>query len=297
MSETLREKPPTSKNVENPTNMPETPLRPLDVASIVVYLAAMSVMGVYFARRNTTTDEYFVGWVVGLSMVGTTISSVTFLAFPADAFSTDWRNLVQNLTLPLVAVVAVIFFVPLLRRDDMVSAFQYLEMRFGAIARLYGVASFLIIQSIRLARILFLVSLPVEVLTGAPLWCVILCTGIFIAFYTIAGGIEAVIWTDVIQTIVLLLAGVMTVGYVAWRLPGGLPEVVTVGRADHKFNLGINSQAADSPVQEDVAADGNTNSWERLSKMFSRKTLTVLMLLGILEWLTTYCWDQTVVER
>ena len=155
--------------------MTATPLRTLDVVAILAYLLAMAGMGLYFARRNTTTAEYFVGnrsfrgWVIGLSMVGTTISSVTFLAFPADAFSADWRNLVQNLTLPFVAVFAVIYFVPLLRRDDMISAFQYLEMRFGAIARLYGVASFLIIQLIRLARILFLVSLPVALLTGKRL--------------------------------------------------------------------------------------------------------------------------------
>lgn len=283
--------------------MPETPLRPLDVAAILAYLSAMAGMGVYFARRNTTTDEYFVGnrsfrgWVVGLSMVGTTISSVTFLAFPADAFSSDWRNLVQNLTLPLVAVVAVIYFVPLLRRDDLVSAFQYLEMRFGTIARLYGVGSFLIIQLIRLARILFLVSLPVQVLTGAPLWCVILCTGVFIAFYTVAGGIEAVIWTDVIQTIVLLLAGVLTVGYVVWQLPGGLAEVVAVGRADHKFDMGIDAPADRAKVESNAVPQAQTGAWERLSQMFSRKTLTVLMLLGILEWLTTYCCDQTVVQR
>ncbi len=152
--------------------MPETSLRPLDMAAIAVYLLSMAGMGLYFARRNTSTEEYFVGnrsfrgWVVGLSMVGTTVSSVTFLAFPGDAFSSDWRNLVTNLTLPFVAIVAVIYFVPLLRRGSLMTAFEYLEMRYGPIVRFYGVVSFLIIQLIRLARILFLMSLPVALLTG-----------------------------------------------------------------------------------------------------------------------------------
>ncbi|QDT51873.1 Sodium/glucose cotransporter [Symmachiella dynata] len=283
--------------------MTATPLRTLDVVAILAYLLAMAGMGLYFARRNTTTAEYFVGnrsfrgWVIGLSMVGTTISSVTFLAFPADAFSADWRNLVQNLTLPFVAVIAVIYFVPLLRRDDMISAFQYLEMRFGAIARLYGVSSFLIIQLIRLARILFLVSLPVALLTGAPLWSVILCTGIFIAFYTIAGGIEAVIWTDVVQTIVLLLAGMMSIGYVVWQLPGGFAEVVAVGRADHKFDMGIDGPAPESTPEPNAVTDTQQDLRARISEVLSRKTLTIVILLGILEWLTTYCCDQTVVQR
>jgi len=279
--------------------MPDAHLRPLDVIAIAGYLTAMAAMGLYFARKNTSTEEYFVGnrsfrgWVVGLSMVGTTVSSVTFLAFPADSFSTDWSNLVQNLTLPFVAVIAVIFFVPLLRRGDLTSAFQYLEWRFGTIARLYGVISFLVIQLIRLARILYLVALPVVVLTGAPLWAVILCTGIFIAFYTILGGIEAVIWTDVIQTIVLLLAGMMTIGYVAWQLPGGISDVITVGRADHKFDMSV-EEPAEPPKAKPADESG---ALARLRDVFSQKTLTVLMLLGILEWLTTYACDQTVVQR
>ncbi|HTI51109.1 MAG TPA: hypothetical protein VL475_09160, partial [Planctomycetaceae bacterium] len=303
--------------------MNSTPLRVLDIAAILIYLAGMAGMGLYFARRNTSTEEYFVGnrsfrgWVVGLSMLGTTISSVTFLAFPGDAFGGDWRNLVSNLTLPLVAVVAIALFIPFFRRGNLTSAFEYLEQRFGPIVRLYGVASFIIVQLIRLARILFLMSLPVALLTGASLQTVIVGTGLFIAFYTIAGGIEAVIWTEVVQSLVLLAGGLVCVGFVAAELPGGFPQIFAVASAHHKFDMGgLDPEAAAagsaSPSagppsagrgeandrKENVTArPGNESLREKLAFFMSRKTLLVVALLGIFEWLTNYACDQTVVQR
>ncbi|MGD9856908.1 MAG: sodium:solute symporter, partial [Planctomycetaceae bacterium] len=95
--------------------------RALDAIVIVTYLLGMAGVGLYFSRRNNSTEEYFVGnrsfpgWVIGLSMLGTTISSVTFLAFPGDAYATDWSKLVANLTLPLVAILAIIVFIPFFR--------------------------------------------------------------------------------------------------------------------------------------------------------------------------------------
>ncbi len=257
----------------------EIALRPLDVVALVLYLLGMAAMGVYFARRNKNTEEYFVGgrslpgWAVGISMLGTGISSVTFLAFPADAFQVDWRRLVPNLTLPLVAVLAVIVFIPFFRRGGLTSAFEYLGDRYGPGARLYGSFSFALFSLIRIAKILFLVSIPISLLTGAPLTLVIVCVGVFIAFYTIVGGIDAVIWTDVIQTFVLWGGGVLVVGYTVWHLPGGLGEVFTVGAANGKFGLG------------DTNFDLTT------------KTVWVLIFLGLFNWLAVYGTDQTMVQR
>src|SRR5690606_10770933 len=93
-----------------------------DAVVIVVYLVAMAWLDVLFARRNETTEEYFVGkrafpgWVIGMSMLGTIVSSVTFLALPAAAFVLDWRQLSVNLVLPIIAVVAVVLFIPFFRR-------------------------------------------------------------------------------------------------------------------------------------------------------------------------------------
>jgi solute:Na+ symporter, SSS family len=191
----------------------ELHLRTLDALAILLYLAGMIAIALYFARRNTNTEEYFVGnrgfagWVIGLSMLGTIVSSATFLALPAAAYALDWRQLAVNFALPLVAVLAVVFFIPLFRRGRMTSAFEYLGLRYGPIPRLYGTVSFIALQLIRTAQVLFLVALPVQFLTGASLEMAIVGAGVFVACYTVVGGIDTVIWTDVAQTIVLIVGG------------------------------------------------------------------------------------------
>lgn len=87
-------------------------LETLDIITLLAYLAAMAAIGIYFSRKNTSTEEYFVGgrsvagWVIGLSLVGTSISSITFLAYPADAYKTAWLRYLPNLMLPIAVVIA-----------------------------------------------------------------------------------------------------------------------------------------------------------------------------------------------
>ncbi len=97
----------------------------LDITTLVAYMGILVAMGIYFSRKNTNTEEYFVGgrsfsgWVIGLSMVGTSISSVTFLAFPADAFKTAWLRILPGFTLPLVIIIVAYFFLPFYRRTKL----------------------------------------------------------------------------------------------------------------------------------------------------------------------------------
>ena len=254
-------------------------IRSLDVAAIALYLLAIAGIGVYFSRKNKSTEEYFVGnrsfrgWVIGLSMLGTSISSVTFLAFPAVAFIGDWRKVVPNLFLPLVAVVAVAVFIPFFRRRKLTSAFEYLGNRYGSIVRLYGTFGFIILQLIRLAMVLGLVAVPIQLLTGAPMSVVIVVAGCFIALYTVAGGIEAVIWTDVMQAIVLLLGGAICFVCIVVDLPDGFQQIVDVGSMKEKFSLG--------PMH-----------WS-----LREETFWVLMIVGILDWLKMYTSDQNMIQR
>lgn len=254
-------------------------IRSLDVLVVAVYLLAMAGMGLYFARRNRNTEEYFVGgrslrgWVVGISMLSTSISSITFLAFPAAAFVLDWRQLVSNLMLPFVAVLAVLLFVPLFRRGRLTSAFEYLGERFGPAARLYGALSFILLQLIRLATVLFLLAIPVTMLTGLPMELVIIAVGLFVAFYTVAGGIEAVIWTDVVQAFVLWFGGIGCALFIAFQVPGGLGGIIDIGIAHNKFGIG-------------------SLEWN-----FGERTFWTVVLLGIFHWLAMYSSDQTFVQR
>ena len=128
-------------------------IRTADIIAILVFLLGMAGMGLYFARRNRSTEEYFLGnrsfpgWAIGLSMLGTSISSVTFLALPAAAYVLDFRMLTPNLTLPVVAVIAIFVFIPFFRRGKTVSAYEYLESRFGIGVRLYVAIYFVLISS------------------------------------------------------------------------------------------------------------------------------------------------------
>ena len=257
----------------------ELAIRPLDIATVAIYLAGMILIGAYFSRRNNTTEEYFVGnrafsgWVIGLSMLGTIISSATFLALPAAAYVLDWRQLSINLVLPFIAIIAIVVFIPFFRQGKLTSAFEYLGNRYGVAPRIYGTCSFIAMQLIRMAQILFLVSLPIQFLTGAPIELVIVGAGIFIAFYTIAGGIEAVIWTDVIQAMILILGGILCFVLMAIDLPGGVGQIIEIGRAQNKFSLG-------------------SFDWD-----LTERTFWTVAILGVVNWLMIYGGDQNMVQR
>lgn len=253
--------------------------RTLDIFALVIYLLLMVGLGVYFSKRNNSTEEYFVGnrsfkgWVIGLSMLSTSISSITFLAFPAAAFTLDWRQLMSNLMLPLAAVLAILVFIPFFRRGMLTSAFEYLGERFGPVTRLYGTVSFLVLQVIRIGQILFLVAIPVNLFTGIPIVVTIIFLGIFIAFYTVIGGIDAVIWTDVIQAIVLWVGGAVCLWLMLDRLPEGISQVIEVAERQDKFGVG--------------SFEWNLNE----------RTFWTVALLGIFHFLGMYTSDQNVVQR
>ncbi len=260
-------------------NIIDVSIRTGDVVTVLVYLAVMIAAGFYFAGRNRTTEDYFVGnrsfsgWVIGLSMLGTIVSSATFLALPAAAYILDWRQLTVNLVLPFIAVIAVIYFIPFFRRGRLTSAFEYLGERYGVIPRMYGTVSFIILQIIRMAQILFLVSIVMEFLTGISIFWVIIAIGLFIGFYTFFGGIQAVIWTDVIQAVILIFGGIICVCWVASSLPGGFMQIVETGQEFNKFNLGS------------------------LEFNLGERTFYTLIILGLINWLGIFSGDQNMVQR
>ncbi len=261
----------------------------IDVFTLLLYLSGMLAIGVYFARRNTSTEEYFLGgrqfagWVVGLSLVGTSISSVTFLAYPADGFKTAWLRYLPNLMLPLAALLAVRYFIPIFRRHNLTTAYEYLELRYGPGVRVYGAATFILAQLVRISTILYLLSLLIQEVTGLDsTWSVVIAGG-FVALYTVIGGIEAVIWTDVIQTIVLMLGGVLMLVVIVQALPGGLGQVFDVARDTNKLSFADWNQGVSTPLTWDLS--------------LLSKTGTMMLILGLTNWLTEYGSNQNVVQR
>lgn len=264
-------------------------LHGLDLLTLLIYLGGILAIGFYFSRRNTSTEEYFLGgrqfagWVIGLSLVGTSISSVTFLAYPADGFKAAWLRYLPNLMLPLAAIFAVWVVIPIFRRHSLTTAYEYLELRFGSGVRVYGAAIFVLAQLVRISTILYLLALLIHEVTGLDAtWSVFVAGGV-VGLYTIVGGIEAVIWTDVLQTIVLMLGGVIVLGVIVAALPGGLGQVVDVATEHSKLSFADWQNGETIPL-----------SWD-LSLL--NKTGTMMLVLGLVNWLTEYSSNQNVVQR
>ena len=120
-----------------------------DKIILIVYFIGIILMGLYFRKRSNTADGFMIAsgklpsWAVGLSILGTFISSVTFIGYPGQAYNFNWDAFVFSLCLPPAALVAMIYFIPLYRTKVKVSAYEYLEQRFGGWARVYGSISFM----------------------------------------------------------------------------------------------------------------------------------------------------------
>jgi SSS family solute:Na+ symporter len=261
----------------------------IDIAVLAAYFGLTMGMGFFFARRNTSTEEYFLGgrsfpgWALGLSLLGTSISSVTFIAFPADTFKTTWIRFLPHIVFPLAALAAAWFILPFFRRGTISSAYEYLGKRFGGSVSCYAASVFLVIQLVRISTIVYLVSLLLQTITGLDiLWCILLTGGIT-ALYTTTGGFDAVIWTDVLQTLTLIFGSVLILVIIVHALPGGFGQIVSDGIEYHKFSFSQwSAEKGFYPMPRGIS--------------FSQKTLFMMLLVGFVGFLTGQ-FDQTSIQR
>jgi SSS family solute:Na+ symporter len=215
-----------------------------DIAIILCYLLIMVLIGIYFSRRNKNAEQFTVasgkipGWAIGLSIYATFLSSNTFLGVPGKSFGTNWNAFVFSLSMPFAALIAAKYFVPFYRRTGEVSAYTHLEKRFGPWARTYAVICFLLTQFARMGSIFFGMALSLQALTGFSMASIMIVMGICIIIYTVLGGIEAVIWTEVVQGVIKTLGAVLILYLVIKEIPGGMKQMVQIARADDKFSLG-----------------------------------------------------------
>lgn len=216
----------------------------LDIAAIAIYFAGITGMGLFFYRRAKTTEGFteasgrLSGLVVGISIFGTYLSSITFLALPGKAYTGNWNALAFSLSLPLTAYTAARWFTPLYRSMTDVSAYAYLERRFGLWARLYAMTCYILTQQARMGTILFLVALALERLTGWDISIVIIFTGLSVIAYCAAGGIEAVIWTDVAQSVILTIGALASAAALLLKMPEGPGQLFQIAGNAGKFSLG-----------------------------------------------------------
>lgn len=213
------------------------------------------------------------GWAVGLSIFGTYLSSNTFLGVPGKTYGSNFNAFVFSLSLPIAALIATRFFVPFYRKQGEISAYHHLEARFGPWARTYAVICYLLTQIARMGAIMFGVALGLHALTGWDVATIIVITGILVTVYTLLGGIEAVIWTDVIQACVLMSGAVLVLAILLLGYPEGPVKSVEVSWDYGKYSLG---------------------SWNLDA---TTSTVWVMLLYGIFINLNNFGIDQSFVQR
>jgi SSS family solute:Na+ symporter len=254
-------------------------LRWIDAIVVVVYMTAMIAIGLRFSRRQTTTEAYFVAkrsvpaWALAMSMLATIVSAVTFIAYPGSGYAGNWSMLVPGVMVVVVLGVVGTVIIPFYRHVVGMSAYEYFEKRFGYPARAYSSAAFVVGSFSKMAFVVYLLALTLASITGWRLESVVVGVTAITIFYTLLGGLEAVIWADVVQGFILWFGIVACVGYLFFRAPGGPSAVLTLAHANHKFSLG-------SPAF-----------------VFSKPTIIVLSLYGFFWYLQKYTADQTMVQR
>jgi SSS family transporter len=215
----------------------------LNYVILFVYLIAMLINGWMFSKKMKNTDDFFKAggripwWAAGLSIFGTQLSAITFIAIPAKTFATDWRYLIGNLSIVLVAPFIVYLFLPFYRRLNVTTAYEYLEQRFNRTARTFGSILFICMQFGRIAVVLLIPSLALATVTGMGVEVCILLMGLLCVVYTALGGMEAVIWTDVVQVVVLLGGALVALFLIPLEIQGGWNTMIDVAEHGDKFRV------------------------------------------------------------
>lgn len=215
----------------------------MNYVTLGIYLVLTLVVGLYFTGREKTTDDFFLGgrrvpwWAAGLSIFGTQLSAITFMAIPAKAYGTNWSYIFNHVTIVMVAPIVVFFYLPFFRRLRLTTAYEYLEMRFNVAVRLFGAAAFCLMQLGRMGIVLYLPAIALSTVTDLNIYVSILIMGVLCTVYTAFGGIEAVIWTDVVQVAVFLGGALLCVVAIALRVNGGLIGIIDTGLQAGKFKV------------------------------------------------------------
>lgn len=213
----------------------------LNYVVMIGYLLAMVLIGVWFSKRQKSTADYFKaggrvpGWAAGISVFATTLSSITFMSIPAKSFTTDWIWILGQYVVLLIMPIVYFFYVPHLRKLQVTSVYEFLESRFDVRSRVFASLSFILFQVGRIAIVTFLTVQAIISFINIDPYIVVFFVGVLCIFYTYMGGIEGVIWTDVIQGILLIMGAILIFVIICFKVQGGLPEIFHATSSADKF--------------------------------------------------------------
>ena len=246
---------------------------------LILYLVAMLGMGIYFMRKENSADDFFKGggripwWAAGISIYATMLSAITYMTIPAKAYTTNWTYYPMLWMILLVSFPVIKYYLPYFRKLNVTSAYEILEQRFNLFTRMLASTLFSIFMIVRMAIVLYLPSLALTAVTGIDIYLCIVLMGLVTIVYCTMGGVEAVIWGDVVQGLILVFGAIFAVVYLAMGTEGGISGCIDIALENDKLRL----------------FDWN-NSW-------SQATWWVILLGGLANNLISYTSDQTVIQR
>ena len=251
-------------------------------AVVGVYALLMVGMACFFIFKKKDENDYFRGgnripwYVAGMSIFATMLSSITFIAIPTQAYLQDWRYFVMAFFIIGMAPVAIYYYLPFFCRLGITSAYEYLEKRFNLGVRLFGSAAFVVFMVCRVAVVTLLPAIALNAVTGISIDACILICGILTMIYCSLGGLEAVIWSDFVQGIVLM---------------GGAVSVLVL------LIMKTGGDGAHFSTFWNVASTYNKNTMWDFRFILTQPVFWVVAVQGLISNLSSYTSDQCVIQR
>lgn len=244
-----------------------------------VYFGGMLFLGFFFMKKEGDTNDFFKAggripwWAAGISIFATTLSAITFISIPAKAYATDWRMFIYNMSIIMIAPVVIRYYLPFFRRFNFDTAYEYLSIRFDKYVRWLASSLFVVFMISRIAIVLFLPSLALNAVTGFSVYWSVIIMGVVTIIYCTSGGMEAVVWGDVIQGFILMTGALVALIYMLAGVEGGLGGFMDITMQHHKFHT------------FDFHFD------------LSQPVFWVVLIGGLANTLISFTSDQSVVQR
>lgn len=206
----------------------------IDLAIVIIYLAAVLFAGMYFSKKRMTGKEYFKGdgtipwWVTSVSIFATLLSPISFLSIAGNSYNGTWVLWFAQLGIFIAVPLTIRLFLPVYSKLKIDTAYHYLELRYKSKGlRVLGALLFIIYQIGRMSIIMYLPSVVLAPLVGININVLIIIMGIIAIVYSYGGGLKSVLWTDFIQGLVLIAGVVFTLIYLVFSIDGGIGTIFT----------------------------------------------------------------------
>ena len=257
----------------------------IDIGILALYSCVLIVMGVYYRRKCRTAEQFMVAgrsipaWAAGLAVMSAYTSSISYIATPGKAFDSNWHPIIFSLCILPVAWLVCRYAVPYYRKKRLISVYSFLEERLGSWGRVYAALAFVLYMVCRVAVILYLASLLLSTFVPWDIRAVIVVIGVVTIIYTLLGGMEAVIWTDVMQSAIMIIGILFCAVSLSYYVFSGPEPLIQAAIEKSKFSFG--SWKFSLNTQEDP---GNRTIW-------------TMIVFGVVENLRNLLADQNYVQK